>query len=71
MKKSLDWRIEPATERQKRKIESMRETAGMNGAIIPPPFTGTTKGEACDYIAHYISNIYRSVDCDDNAGDRI
>lgn len=41
-----NWRNDPATEKQLKYIFEMQEFS-----YIPlPPFTGTTKGEASDYI---------------------
>ncbi len=44
-----DWRNDPITEKQKECIEEMQEFS-----YYPlPVFTGTTKGEASDYIDKY------------------
>ena len=44
-----DWRIDPITEKQKECIADMMEFS----AYPIPRFTGTTKGEAADYIEKY------------------
>ena len=52
----------------------MQENAGMNGAIPLPPFKGTTKGEASDYIDENKGKQFISFGTDshgDNYGDRI
>lgn len=68
----MSWRNDPATEKQLALIEQMYEDAGMNGAILPPPFRGKTKGEACDYISRHIGEIhYAAYNPHEDAGDRI
>ena len=44
-----NWRNEPITDKQKSCIETMMEFS----AYVIPKFTGTTKGEASDYIDKY------------------
>ena len=44
----MNWRAAPATYRQMHYIRILRDTHP-----IIPPFTGTTKGEAADYISFY------------------
>ena len=44
-----NWRNDPITDRQKTCIEAMMEFSAYN----IPKFTGTTKGEASDYIDKY------------------
>ena len=70
----MSWRDDPVTEKQLNYIEQMQEDAGMNGAIPLPPFTGKTKGEACDYISENQNKVFESFDYYshmDNYGDRI
>lgn len=67
----MGWRDDPMTEKQEKMIAEMEETACMNGAFIPP-FTGRTKGEACDYIGNYLHSCYVSAySPHEDAGDRI
>jgi len=67
----MGWRDDPMTEKQEKMIADMEETACMNGAFIPP-FTGQTKGEACDYIGNYLNSCYVSAyNPHEDAGDRI
>ena len=42
----MDWRKDPITDRQRKLIEEMQEFS----CYPLPLFTGTTKGEASDYI---------------------
>ena len=44
-----DWRNQPITSKQKEYIADIIEFS----AFCPPPFTGTTRGEASDYIDKY------------------
>ena len=67
----MSWRDDPITEKQEQMIATIEENACMNGAFIPP-FTGETKGEACDYIGNYIHECYISAyNPHEDAGDRI
>jgi len=50
MNNHLDWRSDPATEKQIAYIEEMQEFS----EIPLPIFTGKTKGDAADYIDKYI-----------------
>ena len=45
-----DWRLDPATEKQKAYIAEMQEFS----EYPLPLFAGKTKGEAMEYIAKYI-----------------
>ena len=66
----MSWRDNPITEKQERMIEYMEENAMMNDAFIPP-FQGSTKGEASDYIGRYFHACYLSAyDPNEDAGDR-
>lgn len=47
--KFADWKNEPATEKQLAYIAEMQEFS----TFPIPKFTGTTKGEACNYIDKY------------------
>lgn len=65
------WRNDPVTKRQLETICAMREEAGMSDAFVPE-FTGTTKGEASDWINKYKSEIhYSAYDLHEDAGDRV
>lgn len=65
------WRNDPVTKKQLETICAMCEEAAMNNAIIPK-FTGTTKGEANDWIDKYKSEIhYSTYDPHEDAGDRV
>lgn len=67
----MTWRNDPITDKQKRMISEMQEDAGMNGSWIPP-FNGTTKGDACDYIHDNLRTVYRSFFTPhEEAGDRV
>ena len=67
----IKWRDDPITDGQKKMIENMSETAGMNNAIIPE-FRGKTKGEASDYIGKYMNKCFISAYNEhEDAGDRI
>lgn len=68
-----EWRKDSVTEKQLSMIQSMQETASINGAIPLPEFHGKTKGEACDYIQENIHKQYDSFDVNSHAsnyGDR-
>lgn len=45
----MTWRDDPITDKQAKFIEVIQEYSYYN----PPRFTGTTKGEAADYIGKY------------------
>ena len=65
-----DWRSDPATERQLAYIQEMQEFSD----FPIPRFTGSTKGEASDYIDRWSRRAYEAFDfCGhgDNYGDRI
>lgn len=49
MKSFTDWKNEPATDKQLTYIAEMQEFS----AFPIPKFTGTTKGEACNYVEKY------------------
>lgn len=67
----MSWRDEPITEKQNAMIAMIEENACMNGAFIPP-FRGSTKGEACDYISAYIHECHcAAYDPNEDAGDRV
>lgn len=66
----LDWRNEPATERQLAYIAEMQEFSEFH----IPAFIGKTKGEASDYINQYSKTAHEVFDVashGDNYGDRI
>ena len=70
-KTKANWRNDPITKKQEEMILSMQETTGMNGGYIPP-FMGTTKGEASDYISENIGKQYISLyNPHEDGGDRI
>ena len=52
----MDWRSKEPTEKQLAYIEEMRDFCPYN----LPPFTGTTRGEASDYIDNYRKFAYES-----------
>ena len=52
----IEWRKSPMTERQKGYIEEMREMS----EFPLPEFSGSTKGEAADYIDRYIKMAHES-----------
>lgn len=65
-----DWRKDPATEKQLTYIAEMQEFSD----FPIPQFTGTTKGEASDYIDRWSMRAHEVFDfCGhgDNYGDRI
>lgn len=65
-----DWKHQPATEKQLAYIAEMQEFSD----FPLPPFTGTTKGEACLYIDKWSGTAHEAFDFDghgDNYGDRI
>ena len=51
------WRKDPVTKKQKKCINAMREYS----AYPLPPFKGTTKGEASDYIDKYGKRAHENV----------
>ena len=64
------WRNDPATDKQLAYIMDMQEFSEFQ----LPPFTGKTKGEACDYISRYVELAHettRNLEHEDNYGDRI
>ena len=64
------WRDDPITKKQENMIAIIEENANMNGAFIPP-FHGTTKGEACDYIGNYLhASHLAAYNPHEDAGDR-
>ena len=68
--RSGKWRRDPVTDRQLELIADLQEFS----EIPIPEFTGTTKGEASDYIDKYIGVAhitYRNIEHADNFGDRI
>lgn len=66
----MSWRNDPITEKQEIMIAKIEEDAMMNYAFIPP-FNGTTKGDACDYIGCYIHACHLSaINPHEDAGDR-
>ena len=68
--KTNNWRNDHITEKQKQLIESIKENAGINGAIITK-FKGKTKGEASDWISENIGKQCYSAYCEhEDAGDR-
>jgi len=65
-----NWRNDPATEKQLAYIMEMRELSD----FPIPMFTGTTKGEASDYIDRWSKQAHEAFDFGghgDNYGDRI
>ena len=67
----MSWRNDPVTEKQEQMIAAIEENAIMNDAFIPP-FDGSTKGEACDYIGNNIQLChYAAYNPHEDAGDRI
>jgi len=65
-----DWRNDPVTEKQLAYIQEMQ---GFSDFPIPR-FTGTTKGEASDYIDRWSMRVHEAFDFGghgDNYGDRI
>lgn len=70
MELNHNWRNDPATEKQLTYIQEMQEFS----VFSIPRFTGTTKGEASDYIAQWSRRAHEGFDfCShgDNYGDRI
>lgn len=66
----MSWRDKQITEKQYSMIANMEEDAEMNGAFIPP-FRGTTRGEASDYIDAYIFECHiAAYNPHEDAGDR-
>lgn len=62
-----DWKNEPASEKQMKMIETIQENSD-----IAPKFTGSTKGEAFEYIKKNIASCYHSTyNPHEDAGDRI
>lgn len=62
-----DWKNEPVSEKQMEMIHMIREQSD-----ISPEFTGSTKGEAFEYIKKHISECYHSTyDPHEDASDRI
>lgn len=65
-----EWRGDPATEKQLAYIQEMQEFSD----FPIPHFTGTTKGEASDYIDRWSKQAHEAFDFaghGDNYGDRI
>ena len=59
-----NWRDEPITEKQQRLIDDMQEFS----EYPLPLFSGTTKGEAYDYIDKWIGKSHETVlDCWDTS----
>lgn len=64
----MTWRNEPITDRQMKYISDMQEFSEMP----IPLFTGTTKGEASDYIDKYAKIAHETLyNAHEDAGDRI
>lgn len=53
----MSWRDDPMTEKQKQCIEDMMEFSN----YPLPRFTGSTKGEAADYIDRYAELAHEDV----------
>ena len=49
------WRDLPPTQKQLKYIEYIRD---FDTYCVAPPFRGTTRGEACDYISKYAKYAY-------------
>ena len=65
-----DWRNDPATKKQLAYIKEMQEFSD----FPIPRFTGSTKGEASDYIDRWSKTAHEAFDFHghgDNYGDRI
>ena len=65
-----DWRNDPATKKQLAYIEEMQEFSD----FPIPRFTGSTKGEASDYIDRWSKTAHEAFDFHghgDNYGDRL
>ena len=56
MRSFRDWKNEPVTEKQLTYIQEMQEFS----EFPLPAFTGTTKGEAAEYIDKYSKESHRS-----------
>lgn len=68
--KMTDWRTDPATKKQLAYIQEMQEFSD----FPIPQFTGSTKGEASDYIDRWSKTAHEAFDYQglgDNYGDRI
>ena len=68
----MNWRTDKITEKQKQMIAIIEENAIMNNALVPS-FSGSTKGEASDYISKYLHESCLSAYLEvihDDAGDR-
>lgn len=68
--KMADWRTDPATKKQLAYIQEMQEFSD----FPIPQFTGSTKGEASDYIDRWSKTAHEAFDYQghgDNYGDRI
>lgn len=55
--KRKTWRNDPITEKQQQLIDDMQEFS----EYPLPKFSGTTKGEACDYIDKWIGKSHETV----------
>ena len=65
-----DWRTDPATKKQLAYIQEMQEFSD----FPIPQFTGSTKGEASDYIDRWSKTAHEAFDFQghgDKYGDRI
>lgn len=56
------WRNDPITEKQLRLIQEMDEFS----EFPLPRFTGTTKGEACDYINQNMGRAHEHFDSNED-----
>ena len=66
----MSWRDDPITEKQDDTIALIEASAVLQNIFIPP-FNGTTKGEACDYIGNYIQYCFLDLyNPHEDAGDR-
>lgn len=62
------WKNDPVTDRQLAYIMDMQEFSEFQ----LPPFTGTTKGEASDYISKWVGIAHEVIyNPHEDAGDRI
>lgn len=52
-----EWRKDTITDKQRQYIREMQEFS----ELPLPPFTGTTKGEASDYISKYSKQAHESM----------
>ena len=60
MTKQNNWRNDPVTDKQRELIHDMRTHSDWP----LPAFTGTTKGEASDYIDRWIAKAHETIlDC--------